>query len=115
MGYPILKSFVIMGAFLGSYGAGLWWIWHRFGKKPVDNSTNPATMPVLERNTTMDEISVYDKLMAKVDRDFSLLSVDARANIKSMIYQAMTDGYDRGVASTRPPRPPMKTPRPSSD
>ena len=66
----------------------------------------------------MDEISVYDKLMAKVDRDFSLLSVDARAHIKSMIYQAMTDGYDRGVASTRPPRPPrppMKTPRPSSD
>lgn len=102
MWYPILEAFVVMSAFLGSYGAGLWWIWYRFVKKPVDMPAKSATMPVLERDTQMSEQSVYDKLMHKVDREFALLSTEARDNIKRMIHAAMSDGYDRGVQSARP-------------
>lgn len=81
-------------------------------EKPVDVPAKSATMPVLERNTQMSEQSVYDKLMHKVDREFALLSTEAKDNIKRMIYVAMTDGFDRGVQAARPAPKPM---RPSSD
>jgi len=77
---------------------------------PVDVPAKSATMPVLERTTQMSEQSVYDKLMHKVDREFALLSTEARDKIKSMIHAAMSDGYDRGVQAARPA---PKTPRPT--
>lgn len=98
-------------------------------EKPVDTPAKSATMPVLERDTQMSEQSVYDKLMHKVDREFALLSTEAKDNIKRMIHVAMTDGFDRGVQAARPapkpanptelgtqvPRPTPKPMRPSSD
>jgi hypothetical protein len=94
--HPVIEGLLVIGVFLGAYGFGLWGVWHRFGKKPVDKPAQSATMPVLERDAAMSDMSVYDKLMHKVDRDFAILSKEARDNIKGMIHHAMADGYNRG-------------------